>query len=582
MTSPWYRRKSFRITVIVVALLVAVLLVAPYFLNIDRYRPAIADLLQRQLGREVGIEKIRLHLLPRLEVEVVNFRLGNPPRFPAGDTLAIGRIGVGLALRPLLRRRVELAWVACTDVELHLLENELGQTNYEFGEAPPATQARKEARPLVSLAQISRVALNNVSVSSSKFRRASGKLHPAWKVSGLTAEARQFDFTRADWQKQVEVEVNLSQAEVTTPTLKQPGRFRDGRLVVKNNASEAKFTLALGKLRVAGQVRVANLAQPVADFHLAADEVNLAELVSLLAASESREENPGSEASAEPQRLLAKGTVQAEKVTFPPLVAEEVRATLRLYNTRLEIDPLTFSLYRGTYKGTADIDLSKESTPMRANFALAGIDVAALTAAAQPAAKSRLTGTLESKMDLQLQLGAARPIATLTGQGEFAIRDGTFPGLNIGRTLATLAKFLQVDMPAGDTRFSYLGGDLRLADERVHSRTLKLDAESLEVAVQGSIGFDKTLDYTGWGVLHGLAQRGRSPLGTLLQRMEPTVGTMVQQTMDRLARMRIPFTVRGTVAEPEFLLAGVPQPIPSSSQEQAAESVEKKKPFRIF
>lgn len=594
MASGWYRRKSFRVVVIVVALLVVVLLVAPYFLNIDRYRPAIVDLLKRGTGREAGIEKIRLHFLPSLRVEVLKFHVANPARFPAGDTLAIERIGVGLALRPLLSRRVEIDWVECDDVGLNLLENEFGQTNYQFIEALQRSQGRKSAqkeeRPLVSLTKISRVALNNVSLSSGKFWREGRKVYPAWEVNGLNVEARNFDFTRADWQKQVEAEVNLSKVAVSAPGLKQPVRFSDGRLGVKNNAGEGKFTLALGKLRVNGQVRVANLEKPVADFHLAAGEVNLAELSSLLAARESQGKVPGSGSRAGPRRLLAQGTVQAKKAIFPPLAAEDVHATLRLYNTRLEIDPLTLALYRGTYKGTAGIDLSKDSMPTTVNFALAGVDVAQATATVHPEAKSRLTGTLESRMNLRVQLGAPNPMETLTGEGEFAIRDGTFPGLNIGSTLGTLAKFLQIDVPAGDTRFSYLGGDLRIASQRVHSRTLKLAAESLEAAVQGSVGFDKTLDYTGWGVLRGLAQRereqdasGRSPLGALLRDLKRTVDTAVQQRVGAIGMMRIPFTIRGTVEQPKFMLAGVPQPIATSSQQQALEPAEKKKkPFRIF
>jgi uncharacterized protein involved in outer membrane biogenesis len=588
MASAWYRSKGFLIAVILLALVVGALLVAPYVLDLDRYRPTIVELLKKETGRDVAIEKIRLHFLP-LRVEVLNFRLLNPPDFPPGDTLAVGRIALGLAWRPLLSRQVEIDSVSFEDLALNLLENEARQTNYDTLDKLQQKPKRKSAKvpddtPPVTLTQIDRVALDSVEVSAGTFRRGSKKIYPAWRVTGLAVEARHFDFTRPDWQKQVEAEVPLGKVELSTPSLREPLRVTRGELTVKNNAAAGEFGLAVGKLRANGRISVADLAKPVAEFHLTAAELNVAELTALLAprpAGPGSATGPGGGSGA--TRLVAKGTVEVKELSFPPVSAENLRATVRLYTTRLEVDPLTLVLYGGTGKGTAHTDLAAAVMTTGVNFTLDGVNVAQAIAAANPGKKSPLTGTLESKMHFEVKPGAASPLATLTGQGSFAVRNGTFPGMNLGSTLGQLAKFLQIGVPEGDTRFSRFGGDLRIAGQRVHSQSLKLDAEDLEAALAGSVGFDKTLDYTGWGILKGGAPAQAADTKNPLSGLGRGFGRVMTETVGRVGMMRVPFSVRGTTDDPKFSLAGMPQPVSSQPAATAPPpEPKKKKRFGIF
>lgn len=590
MGTSWYGSTWFRVVVILLVLVVAGLLAAPYFFDINRYRPAIVDLLKKESGRDVAIEKLRLHFLP-LRVEVLNFRVLNPPGFPAGETLAVRRIGVGLAWRPLLDRQIQIRSVTFDDFTLHLLENEAGETNYDTLsklQAKPKRSARKPTAtsevPPVTLTQIDDIRMNNVELSSGSFWRRNQQVHPNWRVTGLAASARNFDFTRPDWQKQVEAEVLLDKVELAVPALKEPMRFPGGRLAVRNNAAEGEFNVAVGKFSASGRVRVADLSKPVAEFQVTAGEVNVPDVAALLASKRPGGPSGSSGGGPGPTKLLAKGTVQVKKLNLPPVSAENLEAAVRLYTTRIEIDPLTMALYGGSLKGMSRMELAYEGLPAGIALVLEGVDMGKVSAAASPEKKSQVTGKLKSKVDLQLNLGAAKPFETLSGNGSFAIRDGMFPGLNLGGTLGGLAKFLSLGVPEGDTKFRALGGDLRIARQRVHSQQVKLDAEGLEAAVSGSVGFDRTLDYTGWGTLKSAPQSasgnsGKNPLSVLGRGL----GQVMTQTVGRAGMMRIPFTVRGTVDEPKFSLAGSPQPV-QTSQEQTAPTTEqkKKKRFGIF
>jgi len=135
----WHRSKLFRLLAVLLGLLLAALLLAPYLLDIDRYRATAIEQLEKETGRDVEIEKLRLHFLPRLHLAVVNFRVKNPPGFPEGNTLAVESINIGLAFWPLLKRQVEITSVGIDNVQVNLLENERGQTNTELRRPNPPT-----------------------------------------------------------------------------------------------------------------------------------------------------------------------------------------------------------------------------------------------------------------------------------------------------------------------------------------------------------------------------------------------------------------------------------------------------------
>lgn len=562
MASTWYRTKGFRIAAIIFALVLFLLLIAPYVLDIDRYRAAVVGQLERATGADIEIEKLRLHFLPSLSVVVVNLQVRNPRAFPEGNLLAVERIDVGLAARPLLNRRVEVTSVTCKDVEVHLLSNQRGQTNYDplLKRVQGNSRVRNTGRngPTPPLARIDSVELRDVRISSGAFRQRS-RVFPAWAVSGMNVELRGFDFSEPKWLRKVEARMDLSGVEISLPSLKEPLRFTGGTLAVKENAANGKFALVLGGLRAQGTVKVANLERPVADFNLAMKELNLAEVAGL--AGEGANGEPGPSTGGGRAQLLARGTVQVDRVIFPPLSAESVQGKVRLYSHRLQVEPFTLKLYSGRASGSLSVDLARESMPASMTAKAEGVNVAEAMAAASPEAKGTITGTFEADARLVAPLGARDPVTGLRGTGNFAVRDGTFPGLDVEGALARMTQFMQLDVPRGDTHFSLFGGDFRVSNQRVHSDALRLEAEKLQASLRGSFGFDQTLNYSGTGLLQVQStaqpeEGDQNPLSGLRR----ALGRAVQERMN-FSQLRVPFTVRGTFQEPKFTVAGAPTPI---------------------
>src|SRR3972149_4462960 len=122
----FYQSKWFRILAVLAGLLLGALRAAPYLLNIDRYRATIVEQLEKETGRDIEIEKLRLHFLPTLHVQVVNLRVKNPAGFPAGDTLAVESVNIGLAFWPLLKQQGGNSSGGIDGVGLNLLRDEEG------------------------------------------------------------------------------------------------------------------------------------------------------------------------------------------------------------------------------------------------------------------------------------------------------------------------------------------------------------------------------------------------------------------------------------------------------------------------
>ncbi len=560
MASVWYRSKKFRVAAVLVGLLLVILLALPYLVSLDRYRLLAVEQLQEAIGREVEIDTLRLHFLPSLHISVGGVRVKNPEGFPEGDTASVGSIEVGLAFWPLLRREVEIRSVEVNSVEANLLVNERGQTNYDFPRPQQAKEESQEASPL-SLTQVGAVTVRDVRVSSGSFRSRQQQVYPNWAVSGINLDLRHLALNDPEWLSKLEADLDLSTIEISVPALTQPVRFTRGKVEVRENAAEGEFALALGSLTAEGTTKVADLGKPVADFTLAIQELNVA-VLSQLAATESKGSGPRSRQRGS-RKLLARGTVTVARVLVPPYSAQNVRGQVRLYGDRLVVNPFTLSVYGGRTRGDLFVNLNNPSVPARVNLKAEGVDVARAMAAASPSAKDTITGTFETEGRLAFPLGRGDPLAGLSGQGTFAVRNGTFPGLNIEGTLAKLGKLMAVQVPKGDTRFSYFGGDFRIADRRLHSQRLDLHSESLEARLRGSFGFDQSLDYRGSGVLKGGGgqqpeeeKKSRNPLGVLGR----VLGGAVQQTI-KITGSRIPFIIRGTMQEPKFIVTGPPIPI---------------------
>ena len=127
---------------ITATLLIAVILVIPRLLNLDRYRPKVISYLQERTGKEVEIGRLALTLSP-LTIRVDDFGMRNPPPFPPGDVVRVARIEAAIDPRALLHRRVVIKSLVLDKPIIHLISDPDSAWNFE----PPKPRSRR--RPLL-------------------------------------------------------------------------------------------------------------------------------------------------------------------------------------------------------------------------------------------------------------------------------------------------------------------------------------------------------------------------------------------------------------------------------------------------
>lgn len=254
--------------------------------------------------------------------------------------------------------------------------------------------------------------------------------------------------------------------------------------------------------------------------------------------------------------LVAAGTFAVHRLAVPPVAASQASGRLSVRGGRLELPAYTLSAYGGTVQGAAALDYAAAALPVAGTVRARAINVAQVVGIFNPG-PPRITGALDTDLRLSTALGRD-PRAALTGAGTFAVRNGTLPGLNLRGFMVTAARALQLSLPQGPTRFRYFGGDVRIAQQRVSSQALRLDGDDIEGTGRGSFGFDKTLDYTGTGVLKSLTSPGTSPVAGVVPSAGEILGRFVPGAAGATG-VRIPFSIHGTFDDPKFALAGTPE-----------------------
>ena len=116
----------------VLLVLVLGLLLVPFLVPADRFRPLIVRLAEESSGRQVAIGALHFHVLPTIHLQVVNLHVKNPAGFPDGDTLIVKSLDVGTTLSSVLARRLDVTGLAFNGVEANLLQTPRGTTNYDF------------------------------------------------------------------------------------------------------------------------------------------------------------------------------------------------------------------------------------------------------------------------------------------------------------------------------------------------------------------------------------------------------------------------------------------------------------------
>lgn len=129
-------------------------LIAPSFIHLNRFRQQLTTTLSTTLGRDVTVEKVWLHLLPRPGFTIKNFTIADDSAFGAEPMISSEDVSASLRLSSLWRGRLEIASLTLKAPSLNLVRDSTGRWNIEalleraaHTPSAPTAKTRPETRP---------------------------------------------------------------------------------------------------------------------------------------------------------------------------------------------------------------------------------------------------------------------------------------------------------------------------------------------------------------------------------------------------------------------------------------------------
>ena len=144
-------KRTLRIVLIVVAVLVLVAVAAPFLIPVDKFHPIIEEKASAALGRKVELGHLGLSLLSG-SLTAENLSVGDDPKFSKSPFLTAKSVKVGVELMPLIfSKAVNVTGVTIENPEVTLLRNSSGLWNYSsLGGSAAKPDAAQKTKPASS------------------------------------------------------------------------------------------------------------------------------------------------------------------------------------------------------------------------------------------------------------------------------------------------------------------------------------------------------------------------------------------------------------------------------------------------
>jgi AsmA protein len=137
-------KKALKIVLIVVGVLVVLVLVVPFLIPVNQFRPTIEEKASAALGRKVELGNLSLSLISG-SLSADNISIGDDPKFSSSPFLTAKSLNVGVEMMPLIfSKTLNVTGVTIASPEVALLHNAAGVWNYSSLGAAAKTEAAKK------------------------------------------------------------------------------------------------------------------------------------------------------------------------------------------------------------------------------------------------------------------------------------------------------------------------------------------------------------------------------------------------------------------------------------------------------
>lgn len=140
-------KRSLKIIALIFAALIVIVLIVPFFLNVDTFKPQIESELGSALGREVKVGDLRLSILGG-SVSADNLSISEDPAFGKEPFLRARALNIGVEVLPLVfSKELNVTDLTIDQPQVALWRNATGKWNFSSLGNKPGSQASPSEKP---------------------------------------------------------------------------------------------------------------------------------------------------------------------------------------------------------------------------------------------------------------------------------------------------------------------------------------------------------------------------------------------------------------------------------------------------
>jgi AsmA protein len=518
-------RGRLRTILIILGLLFIVLLILPFVIPVNQFRPAIEKEASSALGRRVAFGNLSLSILTG-SLSASNLSIADDPKFSTSPFLTAKSVKVGVELMPLIfSKALNVTAITIEGPQVTLLRNGAGEWNYSSlaGTSPQAgQQARATANPSGSSGAPPPVSIQKLKLSDGTI------------IIGSTGSQKRNSYDHVD---------------VTATNVSMTSRFPVTVSAGLPGGGKLKLDGKFGPLdRADASLTPFNTRLDVSSLNLASTgfldpSSGLGGLVDLNATISSQKGEAETKGTAKLSKamLVAGGSPSAVPVTVNFDTRYDLRNSAGVLNpSTVKIGSATANL-NGTYQpaGNAtvvNIKLVGQNMPaqdLQSFLPALGIHL--------PQGATLQGGTLNANLNL------SGPTNKLVTTGNVGLMGAKLARFDLGSKMSAISSLAGIKT-GKDLLIQQLTTNVQLAPDGLKAENFLMIVPSMGRLVgAGTIDSKSILDFKMAATVSNTAAAAGSPVASAVGLLGNLTGGGCKGSMT------VPFLVRGTTSDPEFV-----------------------------
>ncbi len=516
-------RGKLRIVLIITGVLIVLVLVAPFFIPVNQFRPTIEEKTSTALGRKVTVGNLSLSLLSG-SLSAENLAIGDDPKFSSSPFLTAKSLKVGIEIMPLIfSKAINVTGVTIDGPQVTLLRNAAGQWNYSSlgGSSTPAKSPSPSSSPTNFSVKEVQLKDGRVVIGSTNSQK-----HTTYDHVNITA-------TDVSMTSKIPVNVSVD--------LPGGGNFKLEGTVGPIDLADTSLTPLDAKLHV-GSLNLASTGFLDPTLGLG----GIIDLDGTIASASGEAETKGN-AKLSKALLIAGGTPAGIPVTV------DFNTKYNLRKSSGVLSPSTLKIGGAAARMAGTYEMGGESAVI--NIKLDGKDMPAKDLEAflpalgisVPKGASLEAGTLNTDLSLN------GPISKLVTTGTAGLFKGKLANFDLGSKMSAISALTGVKT-GKDLDIESLTSNLRMAPDGLQADNFNAVVPTLGTLIgAGTIDAKNNLDFKMVATLSSspsapTSEAAGGALGGLLGRVAGGGGGSAA-----IKGQRIPFQIKGTTSDPKFV-----------------------------